>query len=351
MEAMPKQHRPLRPKVADPKWRFFWRVGSRPAESDTKFPELNAPPVIPKAFKSEWAGTCDEWGTKTLDALQAVAEMLALGFDLERSTFTDMMHNGPHLLAPTGSDLSRHGKKDTIFAGFHNDLNFLTIHGKSNFPGLRIWLRDGTRRTVTVPDGCLLLQAGQQLEYVTGGHVKAGMHEVVVTEKTRSVLEGREEAAGGKLEAKDYWRVSTTMFGTLCSDVMLKPLPPFANLPTAKDFPPMLSGDQVAKVLQEIGMANAASEGPPVIKISNSRKNPVGFYTNAVATFLRGSGEKEPVDELTISALGDCINTAASVAGRMEKDGLGKIAKVTTDYKDLAGKRSPHISIEMQRIK
>jgi len=31
---------------------------------------------------------------------------------------------------------------------------------------------------VQVPQGCLLVQAGQQLEALTGGYVKAGMHEV-----------------------------------------------------------------------------------------------------------------------------------------------------------------------------
>lgn len=31
---------------------------------------------------------------------------------------------------------------------------------------------------VAVPDGCLLVQAGKQLERLTGGHVLAGFHEV-----------------------------------------------------------------------------------------------------------------------------------------------------------------------------
>lgn len=53
-----------------------------------------------------------------------------------------------------------------------------TIHGKSRFPGLFIWLTDGRRVPVRVPDGCLLLQAGKQLEWLTAGAVKAGMHEV-----------------------------------------------------------------------------------------------------------------------------------------------------------------------------
>lgn len=257
IDNMPKKHRPVKPEGPDPKWRFFWRVGSRPEES--AFPDLNAPAVVPEAFEKEWATTMDAWGGKTLGALMAVAEMLALGFDLPRSTFADLMHNGPHLLAPTGSDLSTHNEVDTIFAGYHNDLNFLTIHGKSNYPGLHIWLRDGSKRTVTVPDGCLLLQAGQQMEYVTGGYVKAGMHEVVVSPKTVAVLEARQKAAaeeGREMAPHEFWRISTTMFGTLCHDAILKPLGGFAEQPTAQDYPPILGGDQVANALKSIGMAD-----------------------------------------------------------------------------------------------
>lgn len=37
---------PVIPHGPDPKWRFMWRVGRRPAS--TRFPEMNADPVIPK---------------------------------------------------------------------------------------------------------------------------------------------------------------------------------------------------------------------------------------------------------------------------------------------------------------
>jgi hypothetical protein len=70
---------------------------------------------------------------------------------------------GPHLLAPTGSDLSKYGHLNNVFAGYHYDLNFLTIHGRSRFPGLFIWLKDGRKVSVKVPEGCLLLQAGKQV--------------------------------------------------------------------------------------------------------------------------------------------------------------------------------------------
>lgn len=51
-----------------------------------------------------------------------------------------------------------------VFAGYHYDLNFLTIHGRSRFPGLNIWLRTGEKVEVKVPVGCLLIQSGKQVK-------------------------------------------------------------------------------------------------------------------------------------------------------------------------------------------
>lgn len=120
----------------------------------------------------------DGWGARMLGAVSCVAGLLAVGLGLPPRSIVEAMRNGPHLLAPTGSDLAAHGGLGTVFAGFHYDLNLMTIHGRSRFPGLYVWLRDGRRVPVRVPAGCLLLQAGKQLEWLTGGHVLAGMHEV-----------------------------------------------------------------------------------------------------------------------------------------------------------------------------
>lgn len=87
------------------------------------------------------------------------------------------------MLAPTGSDLERN-PKGSILAGFHYDISFLTIHGKSRYPGLCVWLRNNQKLAVKIPDGCLLLQSGITFEHMTGGYVHAGFHEVVVTENT-----------------------------------------------------------------------------------------------------------------------------------------------------------------------
>ena len=49
----------------------------------------------------------NSWGNKLLDAVSAVAEMIAVGWGQPRDVFTRRMHLGPHLLAPTGGDLAR----------------------------------------------------------------------------------------------------------------------------------------------------------------------------------------------------------------------------------------------------
>lgn len=133
----------------------------------------------------------------------------------------------PHLLAPTASDLTKYGKKDTILAGFHTDLNFLTIHGRSRYPGLNIWARNtGNRIPVKIPPGnYLLVQAGKQIEYITGGLIKAGYHEVVINEKTIETIEKR------KVEAPErpLVRISSTLFWHLNSDFDLAPVPELAE--------------------------------------------------------------------------------------------------------------------------
>jgi isopenicillin N synthase-like dioxygenase len=98
------------------------------------------------------------------------------------------MVGGAHLLAPTGSDLLRYDVNETL-AGFHYDIAFLTVHGKSRYPGLYIWLRNWKRIAVKIPKGCLLLQAGTSFEHITGGYVLAGYHEVVYAEETKKALQ------------------------------------------------------------------------------------------------------------------------------------------------------------------
>jgi len=119
--------------------------------------------------------------------------------------------------------LVKYGKKDTILAGFHSDLNFLTIHGRSRYPGLNIWARNtGKRIPVKIPPGnYLLVQAGKQLEHITGGLIKAGFHEVVVNDHTLAVVKSRK----AQFPDRPLIRISSTFFWHLSSDYELSPIP------------------------------------------------------------------------------------------------------------------------------
>lgn len=236
---------PSIPTSKDPKWRYMWRVGPRP--ENTRFKELNADPVIPEGFP-DWKETMDSWGSKMVSAIEVVAEMAAVGFNLPKDSFTSLMKQGPHLLGPTGSNLGRHGFEGIVFAGYHYDLNFLTIHGRSRFPGLNIWLRNGQKVEVKVPLGCLLIQSGKQLEWLTGGECLAGMHEVVVTNRTLNAIEIARQ------QNRSLWRVSSTLFAHIASDMVLKPLGHFTKAPDASRYPPIFAGEFVEQELSVINL-------------------------------------------------------------------------------------------------
>ena len=211
-----KPFSPLKP-VYDAKWRFMWKIGERPENAGDNFPQ-----VIPRDFP-EWEERMDTWGNKLLNGVKEVAQMAAIGMGLDRRTFLDKMEGGAHLLAPTGSDLKKNDV-GAIFAGFHYDIAFLTIHGKSRYPGLYVWTRSNTKLQVKVPEGCLLLQAGKTFENITGGYVLAGFHEVIYTEQTKAAMLKAES------EGRSTWRVSSTMFTHFRFDTDCSPMPELFHL-------------------------------------------------------------------------------------------------------------------------
>ncbi|KAF9225484.1 Clavaminate synthase-like protein [Gyrodon lividus] len=248
----------------DPKCRFFWKMGTLPPY-ETQYPALNAPNVIPQApiFKDNWQPVMEKWGKSMKDSVENIAEMTAIGLGLPRETIKDAGKYGPHLLGPTASDLAKYRKKNTILAGFHTDLNCLTIHGRSRYPGLHIWARNtGKRIPVRFPPTgrYLLIQAGKQIEHLTGGLIKAGFHEVVVNGATVETIAKR------KLSHPDRpcIRISSTFFWHLSSDYDLAPLPSlveraktFKTVPGAVlegSYHPMKVGQQVQNELKHIAL-------------------------------------------------------------------------------------------------
>eukprot|EP00347_Sterkiella_histriomuscorum_P021411 403334068 len=242
------------PPDLDAKWRFFWAIGERPKEVADDIPK-----VIPEGI-ADWEQKMNKWGTMMVDATFTAAEMAAIGMGLEKEAFTSRMTGGPHLLAPTGSDLQRYDV-GTTFAGFHYDLNFLTIHGKSRYPGLFIWLRNMQKISVKIPPGCLLLQGGSMFEHITGGYVLAGYHEVMYTEATKASMEiARQDPK------RVLWRVSSTLFSHLRYNVDISPMDEMKGLidvnEAQRKYRKMTAHDKLMEELRAINLAPASTINP-----------------------------------------------------------------------------------------
>ena len=194
---------PINP-IKDAKWRYLYIIGAQGVESEDLLPDTHVPSDFPE-FKEYF----DKWGYTMLDAVKIVTEMTALGLDLPRDYFIKLLNGGSHRLAPTGSNLLTQ-PVGTVFAGYHYDFNFLTIHGKSRYPGLSIWLRDGQKIPAAIPNDTLLLQSGKQFEMLTGGYIQCGFHEVIYTEGTQEKYNEYLETKG-----ENQWRVSSTLFRIL----------------------------------------------------------------------------------------------------------------------------------------
>jgi len=91
-------------------------------------------------------------------------------------------------------------------------------------------------------------QAGKQIEYLTGGHVLAGFHEVLVNKSTSKVIDAK------KAKGESLWRVSSTCFGHIASDQVLQPLAPFNSPEAVEKFPAIKAGNQVIAELKAIAL-------------------------------------------------------------------------------------------------
>lgn len=229
LDLIPDDAKPNEPPPADPKERFMDPVGPRPEASE--FPELDYLPRFTPTEIDSWAGLSDAWGNAMGSTVDSVMELLAIGFGEDPHLFTSLMYQGTRKLAPTGLDLVKHGQPGTIAAGFHNDLSAITIHGRSNYPGLWAWTRGWKKFPVRLPDdGYLLIQSGRVLEHLTAGRTLRGYHEVVIGPEAQDKI--RIELDQGTYPV----RVSTTMFCNIRSDRRVEPVGRFVDEPKAEEY-------------------------------------------------------------------------------------------------------------------
>jgi len=236
-------------KRRDPKERFFIPHRQEEPHLASMFPYQSQQPVTPEAFLDVWDDVTHKWGQSMLKTIMGVAEIAALGAGEDSHLFSSLLVYGQHLIAPTGSDLDLWGENDGLMLAYeHDDLNFLTGHGRATCQGLYILTQQGKWVLVRVPPGYVLIQAGQQMEIVTGGAVKAGIHCVMTVPQMREYVEARRE------EGRIPWRTTTTFFATAYADIRLEPLGKFRSEDALAHYPPIYAGKQVEREIALIGI-------------------------------------------------------------------------------------------------
>lgn len=103
--------------------------------------------------------------------------------------------------------------------------------------------------------------------------------------------------------------------------------------------------DSTASVTKE----EVSKEEKPENLIKISRGKSVGFYAKAAEHFLRGVGDKKAFEEIMISAVGNAIPTAASVADILARKEIGETKKIETCYAEVdTGRFRPQIKIQVK---
>ncbi|CAB4298425.1 unnamed protein product, partial [Prunus armeniaca] len=92
------------------------------------------------------------------------------------------------------------------------------------------------------------------IEWLTAGDCIAGMHEVVVTNRTVDAIKLATE------QHRLLWRVSSTLFAHIASDAVLKPLGRFAESSLASKYPAIYAGEFVEQELAVINLKGNKGE-------------------------------------------------------------------------------------------
>jgi len=166
------------------------RLEADPATTVAADPRNVMPSYLAPEAQERWKETMHAFGMMMLDPLYEISRMLATGLGLESDYFTRLMHNGHHKVAPTFASFHRDREPRTIQAALHEDIDVFAIHAQGTHSGLFVYTETGVRLRVSIPEGCLLVQAGRQLYLkmrsmkrageISVSAIEPGWHEVLV---------------------------------------------------------------------------------------------------------------------------------------------------------------------------
>ncbi len=241
-QRLPPQHRPYTTAEdrwrGDPKYRFHWRAihpdVRRTMAGTPALAELLADQIVPVGFEDEWAEVMDDRSNSILTAIFDASRMVAIGLRLPEETFVDTMVNGTNVFGPTGCDVSLM-EPYRVQAAVHYDFGQWTGHDAASHAGLIAWTKDGRPFRIVVPQGTYVIQAGKEAEILTGGAIRAGMHEVVTMPE--AILQASVDMGAGRSTV----RVAGPLFAQSGPGVVLSPRGRFDTPEARQAYPPTLS--------------------------------------------------------------------------------------------------------------
>ena len=127
---------------------------------------------------------------------------------------------------------------ESIRAGAHEDINFITLLVGATEPGLELLQKDGSWLPIQAEHDEIIVDAGDMLQNCTNGLYKSTTHRVVRP----------------KSERKGSARYSMPCFIHPRGDVDLSPRPAALAKTAAATYPSLTAGAYLAKRLQEIGL-------------------------------------------------------------------------------------------------
>ena len=168
----------------------------------------------------------EKTGDAVLDALS-----LSMGLE-EKDSIKKFTKYGDHYTQNLCT-LNIHEKPvGNVISKLHFDRELLTVHTRSNYPCLILYTTEEKSRRIVAkpPPGSLCVQAGLQLEWLTGGYFASGFHEVIVTE------EAKEKAIESVKNGGDGHRISQTTFIRCENETMVGPYDKIKDF-HLKDYP------------------------------------------------------------------------------------------------------------------
>lgn len=202
-----------------------------------QYPELNSPNVWPDEvpeFRIAMEDLYNSFPSVGRPVWRAIAPRIGKDpyfFD-EITRFGSTVMRALHYPAVKPEDVGK-----IIYGCRHTDINLFTILPASTREGLWVRTRSGNWTPGVAPEGYVIVQVGDMLEYLTGGEFFSAEHEVRAPE--HPTIEGR---------------LSAAMFIHPRSDVVLG----FGDEDTEKStfYPKKTAGVLLAERLEAIGLGN-----------------------------------------------------------------------------------------------